>query len=173
MKRLNSVPWKRLLQGHVLSILTWSFDLTSKTGQRLTQSSLIVIGLLPLNFFKVFSGLQHVCLLLSSTGSFVDSYTQKFSNQNINLHSSCHVLNQLLVPRPARPAVATPSCYGHVDEPLWGAPFPWCQPLPGWACTVGSTVKECWGEPDVVHPTKNMGRGCFPFQWYSGIFQHL
>jgi len=27
--------------------------------------------------------------------------------------------------------VATPSCYGHVDEPLWGAPFPWCQPLPG------------------------------------------
>eukprot|EP00435_Cladocopium_sp_Y103_P038222 s112_g10.t1 len=27
--------------------------------------------------------------------------------------------------------VASPSCFGHVDEPLWGAPFPWCQPLPG------------------------------------------
>lgn len=27
--------------------------------------------------------------------------------------------------------VASPSCFGQVDEPLWGAPFPWCQPLPG------------------------------------------
>ena len=29
------------------------------------------------------------------------------------------------------PPVASPSCFGQVDEPLWGAPFPWCQPLPG------------------------------------------
>eukprot|EP00913_Durusdinium_trenchii_P003110 g2874.t1 len=37
----------------------------------------------------------------------------------------------VITPSPDTAAVATPSCYGQVDEPLWRAPFPWCQPLPG------------------------------------------
>ena len=144
--------------------------------------------ILSINFLQSLEGLQHVCWFLSSTSLFVDNYTRNSWNLKMNPHSSCHIQNQLLLPhkgtvsknenissshipnRFAR-AVATPSCYGHVDEPLWGAPFPWCQPLPGWACTVGEVSQM--GLPSTPKNRSGWVAGCFPSQWYSGIFEHL
>ena len=51
-----------------------------------------------------------------------------------------------------RAAVATPSCYGQVDEPLWRAPFPWCQPLPGTGVRGIVETPEVWGAEQALSP---------------------